>query len=118
MESIGNLFRIPTPLSSEDTEQFETLAKGNGLRVERIISAGQATPEGEWFDQEDDEWVALLQGEAELRFDDGRTQQLIAGDYLFIPAHQRHRVVRTSASPACIWLALHMDTGMIAHTDT
>ncbi len=115
MEAIHNLFTHPA--LTGDSELFDTLAQGSGIRIERILSTGQATPDGEWCDQDTDEWVALLQGEAELRFYDGRTGQLAAGDYLFIPAHQRHRVERTSTSPPCIWLALHFDAGTLTPTD-
>lgn len=91
-----------------DCEVFEELVKGNGVLVERIISSGQVTPEGEWYDQERDEWVVLLQGEANLLMDkDQETIELHPGDYLFIPAHCRHRVIYTSSDPHCIWLAVH-----------
>ena len=57
------------------------------------------------YDQPRDEWVALLKGEAELRFDSGESRLLYAGDSLVIPAHRRHRVERTSHD--AVWLALH-----------
>jgi cupin 2 domain-containing protein len=75
--------------------------------VERIVSAGQATPPGEWLEQERDEWVALLQGEAELGFADGSGVALGPGDSILIPARTEHRVERTSSHPPCIWLAVH-----------
>jgi cupin 2 domain-containing protein len=103
--SLANLFQLPIPLPI--AEQFETLAEGHQLRIERIISTGQTTAPGEWYDQELDEWVILLQGQAELRLGDGLRQQLKVGDYLLIPAHCRHRVEHTSTDPPCIWLAIH-----------
>jgi cupin 2 domain-containing protein len=90
-----------------DKETFERLAKGEGLVIERIVSSGQKTPEGEWYDQERDEWVVLLQGQATLSFQDGTELNMCAGDSLFIPAHQRHRVEHTSKDPPCIWIAVH-----------
>ena len=43
--------------SLEEPELFDTLATGAGsIRVERIVSNGQVTPEGEWYDQDLDEW--------------------------------------------------------------
>lgn len=90
-----------------DREVFETLCETDQLSLERIISAGQTTPPDQWYDQPRDEWVLLLQGEAQLTYEDGRTIDLKAGDYLLIPAHHKHRVSYTSSDPACIWLAIH-----------
>lgn len=100
-----NLFELPRELLRE--ELFERLAGGGDVLVERIVSGGQATPPGEWLEQERDEWVALLQGRAELVFADGSRAALRPGDALVIPARSRHRVERTSAHPPCIWLAVH-----------
>jgi cupin 2 domain-containing protein len=112
---IANLFQLPIPLPI--AEQFETLAQGHQLHIERIISTGQITAPGEWYDQELDEWVILLQGQAELRLGDGLKQPLKAGDYLLIPAHCRHRVEYTSADPPCIWLAIHGNLSGVIHED-
>jgi cupin 2 domain-containing protein len=103
--AIANLLTLPFPLPRE--EQFELLVAGPDLRVERIISTGQTTPAGEWYDQAQDEWVVLLQGEAELRFADEQRYCLKTGDSVLIPAHCRHRVESTSTEPPCIWLAVH-----------
>ncbi|QIJ76850.1 cupin domain-containing protein [Methylobacterium sp. NI91] len=104
MTACPNLFAgLP---AQADEEIFETLLARPGLRVERILSAGQASPPGFWYDQDGDEWVAVLQGSAELRFADEPAPRLLApGDHLLIPAHRRHRVERT-ANPT-IWLAVH-----------
>jgi cupin 2 domain-containing protein len=100
-----NIFDLPQ--ASISGEIFERLASGDRILIERIISTGQTTPHGQWYDQNTDEWVILLQGEAELSFADGSRQRLRAGDYLLIPGHQKHRVESTSTEPACIWLAVH-----------
>ncbi|WP_404789113.1 cupin domain-containing protein [Altericista sp. CCNU0014] len=102
---IANLFQLPSPLPLE--ERFEILVEGHRLRIERILSLGQTTPLGEWYDQDLDEWVILLQGEAELAYEGNTRQRLQAGDYVLIPAHCRHRVEYTSTEPPCIWLAVH-----------
>ncbi|MBK8182362.1 MAG: cupin domain-containing protein [Candidatus Competibacteraceae bacterium] len=103
----GNLF-LGVPASST-AEQFQTLVVTATCHLERIISIGHATPPGEWYDQDGDEWVVLLQGQAKLRFlDPDREQNLNAGDYCWIPAHRRHRVESTSREPPAIWLALHL----------
>jgi cupin 2 domain-containing protein len=106
----GNLFANLTPPTPD--ERFETLLERNGLTLERIVSHGQATPEGEWYDQPRTEWVVLLKGAAGLRFEDeADIRQLRPGDYLLIPAHARHRVEWTSESEPTVWLALHVPEG-------
>lgn len=100
-----SLFDLTGGRSSE--ERFERLAGGADVLVERIVSTGQSTPPGEWLEQSRDEWVALLQGHAELSFADGSRTSLSAGEHVLIPAGTRHRVERTSAEPVCIWLAVH-----------
>ena len=93
--------------SLEEPELFDTLAAGAGsIRVERIVSNGQVTPEGEWYDQDLDEWVVVLEGEAPA-LHGWRGSGLKKGDSLFLPKRRKHRVVYTS-SP-CIWLAIHAD---------
>jgi cupin 2 domain-containing protein len=90
-------------------ELVEQVAGGEGVSIERIVSTGQATPEGEWLEQDRDEWVVLLEGEAELAYDDGSRVRLHSGDHLLIAAGVRHRVEWTRADPPCVWLAVHAD---------
>ncbi|MBR1672393.1 MAG: cupin domain-containing protein [Fretibacterium sp.] len=87
-------------------EFVSILASGGGTRVERIVSEGHASSEGFWYDQDEWEWVAVLQGSAELEFEGRDRVELSAGDWVLIPAHERHRVIRTSAEPQCVWLAV------------
>ncbi len=96
---------IPADLS---LESFETLLRTDQFRLERIVSHGQATPAGEWLNQDRDEWVILLSGRAGLRFD-GESEVLLLepGDYVWIRAHQPHRVEWTAPHEATVWLALH-----------
>lgn len=100
-----NIFSLPKVLP--DQEIFEPLIPDCGILIERIISTGQASPENFWYDQDRDEWVIVLQGTATIEWPDGSKKDLIAGDYIFIQAHQRHRVAKTSKNPPCIWLAVH-----------
>ncbi len=102
----GNLFAdLPPPSAAED---IIALLERPGLRLERIVSTGQATPAGEWLDQDREEWVVLLRGAAGLRFEgEANVRLLAAGDYLRIPAHCRHRVEWTALGEATVWLALH-----------
>ena len=104
-----NLFNIPeAELLQDGQECFISFLQGQGeLLVERIISYGHTTPEGKWYDQDHDEWVAVLVGEAKLGYEDGKEVALSKGDHVFLPKHVKHRVVFTS-SP-CIWLAIHGD---------
>lgn len=71
------------------------------------MSTGQASPPGQWPAQHRDEWVVLLEGEAELAYEDGSRLRLEPGDFVLIPAGERHRVEWTRAVPPCIWLAVH-----------
>ncbi|MGB0931616.1 MAG: cupin domain-containing protein [Chitinophagales bacterium] len=111
MTSKKNILQTPVTISSSKEEIFEALHQNDkkGVLIERIISAGQITPENEWYDQEKDEWVVLLQGKATLLFDEvgGELLSLKGGDSVFIEAKRKHRVVFTSKEPACIWLAVH-----------
>jgi len=103
-----NLFTLPKSGDlAIQKEFFETLQETENIKIERIISTGQTTPPNQWYDQEKAEWVVLLTGEAELTFENGNIKKLTAGDYLFIPPHQKHRVSYTSVEPACVWLAVH-----------
>ena len=89
-------------------ELFECIFKKDSLLIERIVSNGHVTPAGQWYDQTEDEWVILLQGQATLLFE--KTQRLVRltpGDYLLIPAHTRHRVEWTLPDFNTIWLAVH-----------
>ncbi len=102
-ETSGNLLaQIPTSLPHE---LLQTLLERPGIRIERIVSRGHASPSDFWYDQEEHEWVLLLQGAARVQFED-RTIELSPGDYVDIPAHQRHRVAWTTPDEVTIWLAV------------
>jgi cupin 2 domain-containing protein len=89
-------------------ERFDELCRSTGFRVERIVSAGQVSPAGFWYDQAWDEWILIIQGTAEIRLQDSdETVRLTAGDWLMIDAHRKHRVEATGREPATIWLAVH-----------
>ncbi|MCX5780209.1 MAG: cupin domain-containing protein [Firmicutes bacterium] len=99
-----NLWHLPDLLPN--SEITEALIPDRGVLIERIVSTGQTTPAGIWYDQERDEWVVLLQGQARLVWENGKVMNMAAGDWVFIPAHERHRVDYTSHKPPCIWLAV------------
>ncbi len=104
--AITNLFAdLP---DGKGAEVFTRLAEGGAFRLERIVSTGQATPEGAWYDQAEDEWVILLAGEAGLLIEgEAAPHTLGPGDFLLLPAHKRHRVEWTAADTETVWLALH-----------
>ncbi len=101
-----NLFsNIP---ESFPKEIFETLLENTNFKLERILSCGQSTSGGKWYDQEKDEWVVLLKGKAGLRFEnESEIIELTPGDHLVIPAHNKHRVEWTDQTQKTVWLTLH-----------
>lgn len=100
-----NLFaEIPKHLSNE---LFETLLNTDAVHIQRIVSRGHTTPGDDWYDQDSNEFVVLLKGAAELEFEDGRVVKLGEGDWLEIPAHQKHRVSWTDEAVESVWLAVH-----------
>ncbi len=102
----GNMFAQLPPAGSE--ERFQEILRRPGASIERIVSAGQATPAGEWYDQGWDEWVLLLAGSAGLLLEgEAEPRTLLPGDYLLLPAHCRHRVEWTDQDLQTVWLAVH-----------
>lgn len=102
----GNLYGgIPESITEE---LIEALLDQGALKIERIISRGHASPEGFWYDQETDEWVVVLQGSAGIRLEGSEDVVVLKpGDWLFVPAHRKHRVEWTEAGRNTIWLAVH-----------
>ena len=98
------LHDLPEASAAEITE---TLTLRQGLRIERIISYGQASSPGFWYDQDETEWVLLLAGAAQLRFEgEPEARHLSAGDWLEIAVHRRHRVEWTDPEQPTVWLAI------------
>ncbi len=106
MPVADNLFDgIPAYLAEE---HFTQLHRGDGFRIERIVSQGHCSPEGSWYDQNDEEWVLVLEGSATVQFEcDSQPVELQRGSYLSIPAHSRHRVAWTDPAQKTVWLAIH-----------
>lgn len=102
-----NLFStLPTAVRHD--EIFETILAQPGLRIERIVSNGQASPEGFWYCQTQGEWVVVLQGAAGLQLEGETSERVLrVGDYLHIPAQCRHRVNWTQKEEFTVWLAVH-----------
>lgn len=99
------------PGAPQADELVDILSEGRGLRIERIVSTGQATPEDQWYDQVWDEFVFLVAGAARLRIEGEAADRTLApGDWIVIPAHCRHRVMWTQSLPPTIWLAIHHES--------
>jgi cupin 2 domain-containing protein len=105
---------MPANLLTDDVpevlaeEQFDLLLRRPGVRLERIVSTGQVTLEGQWLSQDHEEWVMLLAGAAGLTLEGETTAALAPGDCRLISPGRRHRVEWTSADPPAVWLALHL----------
>lgn len=96
--------------SAREAEVTELLLRGQGIRVERIVSFGQASPEGFWYDQDEAEWVMVVAGRARLTIaGESSDRHLEAGDAIYLPAGCRHRVAWTDPAQQTVWLALFVD---------
>jgi cupin 2 domain-containing protein len=106
----GNLFALGT--SSNPDEQVDALVETGSVTIERIVSRGQASPPGFWYDSPRAEWVVLLSGAATLEFEDEpEPYSMKAGDHVLIEAHCRHRVAWTSDAESSVWLAVYYPGG-------
>ncbi|MGD0278851.1 MAG: cupin domain-containing protein [Smithella sp.] len=101
-----NLFAdIPENLKEE---LLQTLLQTPCFHMEKIVSNGHCSPDGFWYDQDENEWVILLKGSAGLRFDGQKDVVVLKpGDYLHIDRHQKHRVEWTDPLRQTVWLAVH-----------
>ena len=104
-EPLFNLFgQLPTDLADE---QFLELLGSPNVRIERIVSHGQSSPADFWYDQDEHEWVAVLQGAARILLEgEVQPRELAVGDSVNIPAHCRHRVEWTDPNRTTVWLAV------------
>jgi cupin 2 domain-containing protein len=102
----GNIFEhVPDRLAEE---QLTELLIAPGLRIERIVSTGQASPAGFWYDQDHAEWVLVIVGSAGLLIEGELEPRVLGrGDHVLIPARVRHRVAWTDPGQPTIWLAIH-----------
>lgn len=106
---IKNIYAdIPAELPEELTEEF--FANGN-IQIGRIVSRGHKSPPDYWYDQDQDEFVLLVRGEARVFFEDpDENIELTPGDWIIIPAHRRHRLIQTSEESDTIWLCMFYQT--------
>jgi len=108
---MANLFEnIPDNLP---VEHCTDLIKGGNIRIERIVSLGHTSPEFGWYDQDENEWVIIIEGSGTILFENGIERVLNKGDYLNIPAHTKHKVIRTDPDNITIWLAVFYCSSLI-----
>jgi cupin 2 domain-containing protein len=102
----------PLPAANSG-EAGEVLLAARGVRLERIVSLGHASPEDFWYDQRAFEWVMVLSGSARLAIEGETGERTLApGDALTLPAHCRHRVTWTDPDQPTVWLALFLDADL------
>jgi cupin 2 domain-containing protein len=101
---VENLFANPPELSR--SEQALSLFENPSVKIQRIVSQSYSSPPGFWYDQDEDEWVIVLRGDATLEFERQEFVRMKEGDYVTIPRHVKHRVHQTG--PETIWLAVRI----------
>ena len=98
-----NIFEIEKLPEIGEEEIVDILKENEDVKIERIISTGQVS---DWMVQEKREYVLLIQGKADIEFND-KTVEMKSGDTIFIEKRERHRVAYTSENPCCIWFCVH-----------
>jgi len=105
----GNLLHdVPANAPDEIVAALQRWQGAGDVRIERIVSNGQASPRGFWYDSPEDEWVLVVSGSGAVEIEGGATHALGAGDWLHLPAHCRHRVAWTDPAQPTVWLAVHV----------
>ena len=108
MVRTGNLRDgVPSRTLPEEVIEHSAQAERSPHRAHHVD--GQVTAEGDWYDQDSDEWVLLVSGQARLRIEgEAEDRELAEGDWILLPAHCRHRVTWTRAAPPTLWIAVHV----------
>lgn len=102
---LKNLFDL-RGMDLSEGECVSELFSGKGFRLERTVSKGHVTPKGQWCREPFDKWLAVIEGEGEIMYEDMSVDLLRRGDHVLIPADTRYRVTMTSHSPECVWLSV------------
>lgn len=92
--------------SSLPNEMFNALISNENIRIERILPHGHSSPEEGWYNQDENEWVMVIEGQGVIEFEDGRVVTLSKGDYINIAAREKHKVIGTVENVVTIWLAV------------
>jgi cupin 2 domain-containing protein len=107
---VGNLLNLEKIELPSIEEKFISIINSKNIKIERIISSGQITEEGVWLEQDNDEFVVLISGEAKIKLENlNEVINLKVGDYMLIPKNSKHRVEYTSTTKPTIWLAIHFN---------
>jgi cupin 2 domain-containing protein len=105
-ERLSNVLAALPASPARDELVTRLLAAGHA-RIDRIVSTGQASPPGFWYEQEEGEWVVVLQGRARLSIHDEAAPRVLGpGDFVDLPPHTRHRIDWTDPTVATVWLAV------------
>ena len=102
MEKYNVFEELPIDKSEE---RFFEIFKNETIKIEKIVSNGQTSPDNFWYEQEQNEFVLLLEGFAILEFED-KEIELKKGDCINIKAFEKHRVKLTSLDESTIWFAV------------
>lgn len=105
-KKFGNLFSLEKYSYNEFLEYFETIFQNEKVKIEKIVSQGHRNPDNFWYDQDEYEWVILLQGSAKIKFSNNEIITLNPGDYILIEPHEKHRVEWTDPTCKTFWLAI------------
>ena len=106
-QDVANLLEQVDPAKGSE-ELIEVLARGENIRVERIVSLGHCSESGFWYDDPQAEWVTVLSGEARIRFlTESKVIHLRQGDHITIAPHEKHRVEWTLPNEQTVWLAIY-----------
>jgi cupin 2 domain-containing protein len=84
-------------------EHIEEAIHIGGVAIEQILSGEVDKPVD--YDQDQDEWVVLLEGTAELEMN-GERVLLEQGDWVLLPRRIPHRLIRTTQGTN--WIAVHI----------
>ena len=93
-------YKIPTT-----GEEFTTLFENKKIKIVQIVSSDKL--ELVEYCQEEDEFVILLEGSAQLDIE-GKNVILNRGDTLYIPSKTKHKVLATQKGT--LWIAIHFTT--------
>lgn len=102
---MNNIYENSDKNSIKGTEITKILEKGKYFRIEKIMSNCSSSEKGFWYDQKEDEFVMIIEGEARLNIE-GRINIMKKGDYIFIKKHTKHRVEATTEN--CLWLCIFL----------
>ena len=89
----------------KEEENFFEIFKNETIKIEKIVSNGQISPENFWYEQKKSEFILLLEGFAILEFEN-REVELKKGDCINIKAMEKHRVKFTILDEPTIWFAV------------